>query len=78
MSSKWFEISSAGEWSRDIQFFKNFNLPGLATARGTKFQRFKKFGDSGLILYSSTKMKDVPASDCFTVDDVITVNMQYY
>lgn len=65
--------TSEKELTREIQFFKNVNLPGLASARGTKYQKVKRFGNSGLILYSSTKMKDVPASDCFTVDDVITI-----
>lgn len=76
VSTNWLKTKSDGsdeEMTRDIQFFKNINLPGLASARGTKYQKVKRFGNSGLILYSSTKMKDVPANDCFSVDDIITV-----
>lgn len=59
---------------REIKFFKPVNLPGLASTRGVKVQRLRKFGTIGLLLYSVTKLEDVPAADAFSVDDVIAVS----
>lgn len=59
---------------REIKFFKPVNLPGLASTRGVKLQRFKKFGDYGLMVFSSTRLEDVPAADTFSVDDIIAVS----
>lgn len=71
---------SCDQWSdsplgkhRDLRFFKPVNLPGLKDARGVKIQRFKTFGTYGLLLYSVTKLEDIPAADAFSVDDVMAV-----
>lgn len=61
------------ELTREIKFFKPVNLPGLASTRGVKLQRYLKFEDVGLIVASSTRLEDVPAADTFSVEDVIAV-----
>lgn len=38
-----------------------------------KVQRYRKFGDIGLLVCSSTRMEDVPAADTFSVEDMIAV-----
>lgn len=76
--SEWRKPESLGESAgyvvRDIKFFKPVNLPGLASTRGVKNQMLQQFGNHGLILQSSTRLEDVPAADCFTVDDVVQVH----
>jgi len=72
--SAWEELSSSLGFGRDLKFFKPVNLPGLASTRGVKIQRYRKFGEHGIILYSSTRLEDVPAADTFSVDDVLAVN----
>ena len=59
--------------TREMKFFKPVNLPGLASTRGVKLQRFKHYEDIGLILYSSTRLEDIPAADTFSVEDVLIV-----
>jgi hypothetical protein len=59
---------------REIRFFKPVNLPGLASTRGVKVQRYAKFGDFGLLICSSTTLEDVPAADSFRVDDMLAVS----
>ena len=49
------------------------NLPGLRCTRGKKAQRFKKFGNAGLLVYSSSSVEDVPAAHTFSVDDMCLV-----
>lgn len=73
--SKWNgDISAQSQgMDRDLKFFKPVNLPGLASTRGVKLQRYKRFGDVGLTCCSSTRLEDVPAADCFSVDDSIVV-----
>lgn len=61
--------------SREIKFFKPVNLPGLASTRGVKVQRFLQFGDYGAIVESSTRLEDVPAADTFSVDDMLAVSL---
>lgn len=56
-----------------MKFFKPVNLPGLASTRGVKIQKYQYFEDVGLYLYTSTRLQDVPAADCFTVEDVLIV-----
>jgi hypothetical protein len=68
-------MSSSLGSGREIKFFKPVNLPGLASTRGVKLQRYRKFGDYGFMLFSSTRLEDVPAADCFSVDDVLTVSV---
>lgn len=70
----WSNLNSPLGADREIKFFKPVNLPGLASTRGVKLQRYRKFGDYGLILLSSTRLEDVPAADTFSVDDVLTVS----
>ncbi len=73
--SPWSAMSSALGAGREIKFFKPVNLPGLASTRGVKLQRFKKFGDYGLLVFSSTRLEDVPAADTFSVDDIVAVSL---
>lgn len=68
-------MSSSLGAGREIKFFKPVNLPGLASTRGVKLQRLRKFGDYGLMVYSSTRLEDVPAADTFSVDDIIAVRV---
>ncbi len=53
--SQWTEMSSSLGKGRDIKFLKPVNLPALKSTRGVKIQRYRKFGDLGLIVYSSTR-----------------------
>eukprot|EP01039_Chlorochromonas_danica_P000750 gene750-814_t len=71
--SCWQTVGGSLEMSRDLKFFKPVNLPGLASTRGVKLQNYKRFGDVGLLLCSSTHLEDVPAADCFSVDDCMEV-----
>mmetsp|Transcript_9921 Transcript_9921/g.13614 ORF Transcript_9921/g.13614 Transcript_9921/m.13614 type:complete len:401 (-) Transcript_9921:1282-2484(-) len=71
--SPWAELSPALGLGREMKFFKPVNLPGLASTRGVKVQRMKRFEDSGAIVCSCTRLEDVPAADTFSVDDVMTV-----
>lgn len=75
VASPWEEIPGASSFGREIKFFKPVNLPGLASTRGVKIQKYRKFGDYGLLLWSSTRLEDVPAADTFSVDDVLAVNV---
>eukprot|EP01036_Dinobryon_divergens_P035258 gene35258-45658_t len=61
------------EVTRELRFFKPVNLPGLASTSGLKTQTIRRFADAGLLLRSSTRLKDVPAADAFTVDDLLAV-----
>lgn len=72
-ASKWEEMPSTGSFGREIKFFKPVNLPGLASTRGVKIQKYRKFGDHALLLWSSTRLEDVPAADAFSVDDLLAV-----
>eukprot|EP01039_Chlorochromonas_danica_P010075 gene10075-11151_t len=69
--TSWSEPSPGLGVGREIRFFKPVNLPGLASTRGVKVQRLRKFGTYGMILYSVTKLEDVPAADAFSVDDLL-------
>jgi hypothetical protein len=62
---------------REMKFFKPVNLPGLKSTRGVKVQRYRRFGDLGLILCSSTRLEDVPAADTFSVEKMISVRYNY-
>ena len=73
VTSPWSELTSALGQGRDIKFFKPVNLPGLASTRGVKIQRYRRFNDYGLVVCSCTKLEDVPAADAFSVDDMIAV-----
>jgi hypothetical protein len=69
----WQTAGAAHELGREIKFFKPVNLPGLASTRGVKLQNYRRFGDVGLLLSSSTRLEDVPAADAFSVDDTLEV-----
>jgi hypothetical protein len=71
--SAWQGVEASNEKTRDIKFFKPVNLPGLASTRGVKLQKYRKFGEAGLLLSSSTRLEDVPAADTFSVDDTLEV-----
>ena len=73
--SPWDTMSPTLGSTREMKFFKPVNLPGLASTRGVKLQRYKHFEDIGLILYSSTRLEDVPAADTFSVEDVLIVSV---
>ena len=53
--SQWTEMSSSLGKGRDIKFLKPVNIPALKSTRGVKVQRYRKFGELGLIVYSSTR-----------------------
>jgi hypothetical protein len=59
--------------SRDMKFMKVVNLPGLKQTRGIKIQQLKRFGSSGAILLTSTRLDDVPMADTFSVEEMIIV-----
>ena len=59
---------------REFKFFKPVNLPGLASTRGVKVQRYRRFEDAGLVVQSSTALEDVPAADTFRVEDTVAVS----
>ena len=54
------------------------NLPGLASTRGVKLQKYRKFDDIGLILCSSTRLEDVPCADRFSVEDPLVVSISFH
>jgi hypothetical protein len=69
----WTYVSKALGFTREFKFFKPVNLPGVAKTRAKKVQRYRRFGDAGLLLCSSTLVEDVPAADTFSVEDVCVV-----
>jgi len=71
--SEWSEMSSNLGSCREMKFLKPVNLPGLKSTRGIKVQRYRRFGNAGLIVCSSTRLEDVPAADTFSVEDIVAV-----
>lgn len=79
--SKWSMVTSppnqghiAPTKCRKLNFLTPVNIVGLkSNTKGTKTQVLRIFGDDGLILSTSTRMNNVPASDCFTVKDALIV-----
>jgi hypothetical protein len=69
----WTHVSNSIGYTKEIKFLKPVNLPGLKSTRGKKVQRFRRFGDAGLFVISSTRLEDVPAADTFSVDDIVAV-----
>ena len=60
--------------SREMKFIKP--IPSIkSSTRAVKIQRFRKFDDLGLIVYSSTRLEDVPAAETFSVEDLIIVSL---
>ena len=72
--SNWTEMSSSLGFGRDIKFIKP--IPSIRSqTRGVKLQRYRRFGDYGLVICSSTRLEDVPAADSFSVEDMISVHV---
>lgn len=71
--SHWEETSPL-QYQRDIKFIKLINHPGLAYTRGVKSQVYRRFGDYGLVLTSSSRFEDTPSADCFSVEDIFIVH----
>lgn len=73
--SSWADESAArpGQYSRELKFLKPVNLPGLPSTRGVKIQRLVRFGETGMILCSSTRLEDTPAADTFMVEDALII-----
>lgn len=42
-----------------------------------QLQRYRRFGDVGLVVCSSTRLEDVPAADTFSVEDMLAVLFHY-
>lgn len=40
--SKWSELPNGSGYTREMKFFKPVNLPGLASTRGVKIQKYLK------------------------------------
>lgn len=53
--SAWAELSPVLGQGREMRFFKPVNLPGLASTRGVKVQRMKRFDDTGVVICSCTR-----------------------
>lgn len=71
--TNWSEGSSFLGASREIKFIKPLNVPGLPSTRCTNVQRFRRFGEQGLVVCESTQMDDVPGASTFTVEDMVAV-----
>lgn len=68
----WHDSATSLGSSREMKFVKP--IPAIkSSTRGVKLQRFRRFGDYGLVLCSSTRLEDVPASDSFSVEDMLAV-----
>jgi hypothetical protein len=50
-------------------------VPGMPFARAKKIQRYRRYGNVGVLICSSTRMEDIPAADTFTVEDCISVTL---
>jgi len=59
--------------ARTMTFMKVCNLPGLKQTRAAKTQRWSRCGGAGTVIYTCTKLDDVPFADVFTVDDCFIV-----
>ena len=73
--SAWAETSSSMGLVREMKFLKPVNLPALKSTRGVKLQRYRSFGNYGLVVCSSTRLEDVPAADTFSVEDMLAVHI---
>ena len=72
--SKWLPSPSPKQTtssSREISFLRP--IRGMASTRAIKIQNYTRVGKHGCILSSSTKLKDVPGADTFTVDESLEV-----
>jgi hypothetical protein len=73
LATSWEDDSTALGSGREIRFMKPVAVPGLPFARAKKVQRYRRYGNVGLLVCSSTRMEDVPAADTFSVEDCISV-----
>ena len=71
--SAWKTEGDAARSSRAMKFMKVCNLPGLKQTRATKSQKWCRCGGAGSVIYTSTKLDDVPFATVFVVDDCISV-----
>lgn len=62
---------ASSERVRELTFSRP--LRGMKPTRATKYQKWINMGKQGCVLTSSTKLKDVPCSDCFSVDESMVV-----
>eukprot|EP00604_Paraphysomonas_vestita_P002774 CAMPEP_0174820784 /NCGR_PEP_ID=MMETSP1107-20130205/4821_1 /TAXON_ID=36770 /ORGANISM="Paraphysomonas vestita, Strain GFlagA" /LENGTH=445 /DNA_ID=CAMNT_0016036771 /DNA_START=318 /DNA_END=1652 /DNA_ORIENTATION=+ len=69
----WEDDSTALGSAREIRFLKPVAIPGMPYARAKKIQRYRRYGNVGVLVCSSTRMEDVPAADTFTVEDCVSV-----
>lgn len=68
-------MSSSLGFGREIKFVKP--IPAIkSSTRGVKVQRYRRFGDYGLVICSSTRLENVPGADAFSVEDMIAVSDQ--
>ena len=67
----WQEVNQGVGATRTIRFIANLDgLPvGPPTAPVMQMQRVRVFGQHGMILETSSSMENVPAGDCFTLED---------
>jgi hypothetical protein len=70
-TTKSLSVPPSSELERDITFSRP--LRGMKPARATKYQKWIKIGQEGCVLTSTTRLEDVPCSDCFSVDESMVV-----
>jgi hypothetical protein len=63
----------ASSSTRTMNFMKVCNLPGLKQTRAAKTQKWSRCGAAGSVIYTTTKLEDVPFADVFTVDDCFII-----
>ena len=71
-TTEWKESSSTFGYTRDMRFLKPVAVPAKPYARALMTQRYKRFGDYGFTIASSTRMEDVPYCDFFTVEVLLS------
>lgn len=70
--TKWSEMTTNLGLGREMKFVKP--IPSIkSSTRALKVQRYRRFGDAGIVICSSTRLEDVPAADTFSVEDMIAV-----
>lgn len=74
VSTPWEDDSTGLGSGREIRFMKPVAVPGMPFARAKKIQRYRRYGNVGVLVCSSTRMEDIPAADTFTVEDCISVS----
>ena len=73
--SKWLPTPSSKKTlsssTREVMFLRP--IRGMASTRAIKIQNYTRIGKYGSILLSTTKLKDVPGADTFSVDESMTI-----